>query len=84
MGDMRKYTMRELRNMINDGLAEDLKKHYDGDAEAYNAYLREIGPLDHIGYSRGVNGVTGCLMESRTTGQWYAIVGHCSALFATV
>lgn len=82
---MRKYTMRQLREMIADGMAENLEKHYDGhDVPAYDAYLREIGPLDHIGYSCGTCGVTGCLMESRTTGQWYAIVGRCSALFATV
>lgn len=81
---MRKYTMHELRDIIRNGCAEDLEKHYTGDVAAYDAYIREIGPLDHIGYSCGIYGVTGCLMQSRTTGQWYAIVGRCSALFATV
>ena len=75
--------MRDLREMIKNGWAEDLEKHYDG-GTAYAKYLREIGPLDHIGYSCGIYGVTGCLMESRTTGKLYAIVGRCSALFATV
>ena len=81
---MRKYSMRDLREIIGDGLAEDLEKHYDGDAEAYAKYLREIGPLDHIGYLCGIYGVTGCLMSSRTTGKWYAIVGRCSAIFVAV
>lgn len=81
---MREYTMRELRGLIRDGYAKNLEDHYTKDVRAYNAYLREIGPLDQIGYSGGTSGVTGCLMQSRTDGQWYAIVGRCAALSATV
>lgn len=44
-------------------------------------YIYTLRRLAKIGYSSGVYGLNGGLVEDMETGTWYAIIGRCSNLF---
>lgn len=71
---MRKYKLRELRDLVRLGLAED----YTNKPSEYIYTLRR---MDKIGYSSGVYGLNGGIVKDMETGQLYAIIGRCSNLF---
>lgn len=71
---MRKYTQKELRQLVQLGVAED----YTNKPSDYIYTLRR---LEKVGYSTGVYGINGGLVEDTETGQLYVIVGRCSNLF---
>lgn len=66
---MRKYTRGELRDMIRTGMAKELTS-YDDIPKDY----------DKIGYSSGVYGINGGLIQDRETGEFYAILDRGSLL----
>lgn len=70
---MRQYKQRELRELVRLGLAED----YTNKPAEYMYTLRR---LEKVGYSAGVYGINGGLVEDTETGQLYAIIGRCSNL----
>ena len=67
---MRKYTQRDLREWVRLGLAE----YVDGPGAIPE-------PVENIGYSAGVYGINGGLLEGCESGKRYVIVGRSSALF---
>ena len=71
---MRKYTLKELRDLVRLGVAED----YTNNPSEYIYTLRR---LEKVGYSAGVYGINGGLVQDTETGALYAIVGRCSNLF---
>lgn len=71
---MRKYTQKELRQLVQLGVAED----YTNKPADYMYTLRR---LEKVGYSSGVYGINGGLVEDTETGQLYAVIGRCSNLF---
>ena len=71
---MRKYTQRGLRDLVRLGVAED----YTNKPSEYIYTLRR---LEKVGYSSGVYGINGGLVEDTETGALYAIIGRCSNLF---
>lgn len=71
---MRKYTQKELRQLVRLGVAED----YTNKPADYMYTLRR---LEKVGYSSGVYGINGGLVEDTETGQLYAVIGRCSNLF---
>lgn len=71
---MRKYTQKQIRELVRLGVAED----YTNKPIEYIYALRR---LDKVGYSAGVYGINGGLVEDAETGQLYAIIGRCSNLF---
>mgnify|MGYP007038505780 CR=1 FL=1 len=71
---MRKYTQKELRQLVRLGAAED----YTNKPADYMYTLRR---LEKVGYSSGVYGINGGLVEDTETGQLYAVIGRCSNLF---
>lgn len=71
---MRKYTQKELRQLVRLSVAED----YTNKPSEYIYTLRR---LEKVGYSSGVYGISGGLMQDPETGTLYAIVGRCSNLF---
>ena len=71
---MRKYTLKELRELVRFGVAED----YSNKPSEYIYTLRR---LEKVGYSSGVCGINGVLVEDTETGQLYAIIGRNSNLF---
>lgn len=71
---MRKYKLKELRDLVRLGVAED----YTNKPSEYIYTLRRMGK---IGYSSGVYGLNGGLVEDMETGTLYAIIGRCANLF---
>lgn len=71
---MRKYTQKQLRELVRLGCAEDY-------AHKPSEYIYTLRRLDKIGYSSGVYGLNGGLVEDMETGTLYAIIGRCANLF---
>ena len=70
---MKKYTLKALRELVRLGVAEDYTNK-----PAENLYT--LRRLEKVGYSSGVYGINGGLVEDTETGQLYAIIGRCSNL----
>lgn len=68
---MRKYTLKELRNAVALGVAEDITS------------LQHPIPTNYekIGYSTGVYGINGRLIRDVNTGTLYAITSRSTTLF---
>ena len=75
---MTKYTQRQLKAMVNDGLAEDV-------TNATNDTRRQIeakeGYYTQVGYSSGVYGCNGMLLKGAKTGKLYAVTSRTTAIF---
>ena len=71
---MEKYKQKELRELVRLGLAEDY-------THKPSEYIYTLRRLDKIGYSSGVYGLNGGLVEDMETGARYAIIGRCANLF---
>lgn len=69
---MRKYTLKELREYVRLGFATDLTNE-DPD-KIPNHY-------EKIGYSTGIYGLNGGLIQDMESGQYYAILARSSNLF---
>ena len=66
---MEKTTQRQLRGLIRDGVAIELKS------------IDKTLSLETIRISFGVCGINGALLIDNSNGQLYAIVGRTSTLF---
>lgn len=71
---MRKYTQKQLRELVRLGCAEDY-------THKPIEYIYTLRRLEKVGYSSGVYGLNGGLVEDMETGTRYAIIGRCSNLF---
>lgn len=71
---MRKYTQKQLRELVRLGCAEDY-------THKPSEYIYTLRRLDKIGYSSGVYGLNGGLVEDMETGTLYAITARNSNLF---
>lgn len=72
---MRKYTQKQLRELVRLGCAEDY-------THKPSEYIYTLRRLDKIGYSSGVYGINGGLVEDMETGTLYAIIGRCANLLS--
>lgn len=72
---MRKYKLSELKNLVRLGMAHDLT----------NAKPDEVMKVwehaEKAGYSSGVYGINGGLIQNTETGEYYAITARNSNLF---
>lgn len=75
---MTKYTQKELRELVNRGLAQDITK---GTNETRNEILSIEGWLNQIGYASGIYGCNGLLFVGNTTGKLYAVTSRTSAIY---
>lgn len=75
---MRKYTQKELKTLVRTGAAVDITNH--GTAE-YRALIEKEKYLDKLGYSSGVYGINGGLLQGQETGTLYAITARSTATF---
>lgn len=75
---MRKYTQKELKTLIRTGAAVDITNH--GIAE-YKALIENEKDLDKLGYSSGIYGINGGLLQGQETGTLYAITARSTAVF---
>ena len=71
---MRKYKLKELRQLVQLGVAEDY-------ANKPSDYIYTLNRLEKVGYSTGIYGINGGLVQDPETGTLYAIIGRCSNLF---
>ena len=75
---MKRYTQKELKNLVALGVAEDITK---GDNETREAIESVEGYYTQIGYSAGVYGCNGMLLQGHKTGKLCAITARTSAIF---
>jgi len=75
---MRKYTQKELKNLVRTGAAVDITNH--GTAE-YKALINKEKDLEKLGYSSGIYGINGGLLQGQETGTLYAITARSTAAF---
>lgn len=75
---MRKYTQRELKALVRMGAAVDITNH--GTAE-YKDLTEKEKDLDKLGYSSGMYGINGGLLQGQKTGTLYAITARSTAVF---
>lgn len=75
---MKKYTQKQLKNMVADGIAVDITH---GTNETREALEKTEGFYTQIGYSAGVYGCNGMLLKGNKTGTLYAITNRTTAIF---
>ena len=74
---MRKYTQREIKNLVADRIAEDITRCSFSEIQE----LRAAASLEKVGYSSGTYGINGGVLKNQTSGKLYAITARTSALF---
>ena len=75
---MKKYTQKELKNLVSMGVAEDITR---GDNDTRIAIELAEGYYTQIGYSAGVYGCNGMLLQGHKTGKLYAITARTTAIY---
>lgn len=75
---MKKYTQRELKTLVRTGAAVNITNHGITD---YKALIEQEKDLEKIGYSSGVYGINGGLLQGQKTGTLYAITARSTAIF---
>lgn len=78
---MTKYTQKQLRALVHDGLAVDITY---GDNEKRKEIEAVEGYYTQVGYASGVYGCNGALLKGHKTGTLYAITSRSTALFIFV
>ena len=72
---MRKYTQKEIKKLVLLGLAEDL-------TQASHEELKiKIKHCEKVGYSSGIYGINGGIIQDAQNGNIYAITARNSNLF---
>lgn len=72
---MRKYTQRELKNLVKLGIVNDLTNATAAEV------MEQWKHAEKVGYSSGVYGINGGLIQNTETGKYYAITASNSNLF---
>ena len=75
---MKKYTQKQLKNMVAEGSAVDITH---GTNETRSELEKIEGYYTQIGYSAGVYGCNGMLFKGNKTGTLYAITSRSTAIF---
>lgn len=75
---MKKYTLKQLKNLVNNGLAVDLTK---GNNNTYKELIKKESYLNQVGYAIGIYGLNGKLLKGDKTGTLYVITARSSALY---
>lgn len=70
---MKRYTQKELKELVKLGIAEKL----DGTG---NEIEEQNGPLSQIGYAAGVYGCSGGLLRAQN-GKLFAITCRCQTIY---
>ena len=75
---IKKYTQKQLREMVANGIAIDVSK---GNHDTRTEILSKETYLEQVGYASGLYGCSGKLLKGNKTGQLYAVIGHVSAIY---
>lgn len=72
---MRKYKLSEIKNFIRCGMAHDLTNADPAEV------MEQWQHCEKVGYSTGIYGINGGLIQNTETGEYYAITARNSNLF---
>lgn len=72
---MRKYILKELRELVRCGMAHDLTNATEVEI------MERWKHCEKVGYSSGIYGINGGLLKNTETGEYYAITARNSNLF---
>ena len=75
---MTKFTQKQLREMVLNGMAEDIST---GTNETRNEIESVEGWLTQVGYASGVYGCNGMLFKGHNSGKLYAITSRTQAIY---
>ena len=75
---MKKYTQKQLKELVKNNLAVDIT---NGDNTTRSDILKIEGSYEKIGYSAGIYGVNGLLLEGNATKKLYAITNRSTSIF---
>lgn len=75
---MEKYTQKQLRNLVSNGVAEDITY---GTNETRKRIEAVEGYYSQIGYAESIYGCGGMLLKGHKTGKLYAITGRTQAIY---
>ena len=75
---MTKFTQKQLREMVANGVAEDISR---GTNETRNEIEAVEGWLTQVGYSSGVYGCNGMLFKGHNSDKLYAITSRTQAIY---
>ena len=73
---MKKYTQRYFKTLVKEGHAHDLTGY---DFKTLDQWIKTHN-FNKIGYSSGIYGINGGLIQDTETGELYAITARNSAL----
>lgn len=74
---MNKYTLKQLKNMVKIEMAKDITNYTTDQVEE----LKKSGWLRQVGYSAGLYGCNGMLLQHDSTKELYAIIGRVGILW---
>ena len=70
---MTKYTIKQLKSLVNNGVAKDV---------TYSSKKSDIPEsYTQIGYSAGLYGCNGMLLQGYKSGKLYAVTGRTKAIY---
>ena len=75
---MVEFKQKQLKDLVYYGYAWDISNAYETD---YWCIMNNEGNLKKIGYSCGVYGCNGLLLQGQKTGKLYAITKRTSAVY---
>ena len=75
---MTKYTQKQLRAMVADGIAENIT---NADNNVREELEKKEGWLRQVGCSAGVYGFNGMFLQGRHNGTLSAITAHTNSIF---
>lgn len=75
---MVKFTQKQLREMVNNGIAENIS---NGTNDTRNKIEAVEGWLNQVGYASGAYGCNGMLFKGHKSGKLYAITSRTQAIY---
>lgn len=75
---MEKYTQKQLKGLVNDGVAVDITHAH---IEQREELIKKEKWLDQVGYAVGVYGCSGKLFKGHNTNTLYAITTNSQAIY---
>ena len=75
---MTKYTQKQLREMVQNGIATDISNYNNN---GRNEILAREGYYTQVGYASGTYGCSGMLLKGNETNSLYAITSRTQAIY---
>lgn len=75
---MIKYTQKQLKEMVKEGIAEEINYIT---MEGVKELKEKEGWLNQIGWAQGIYGCNGMLLQGHNTSKLYAITSRTTAIY---